>query len=42
MNMGSFREALWTGREGVVQGVEVLSRSVVNVTWCRGGCLHVV
>ena len=42
MNVGSFREAPWTGREGVVQGVEMLSRRVVNVTRCCGRCLHVV
>ena len=42
MNVGSFREVLWTGGKGLVEVAEVLSRRVVYVPGCDGGCLHVV
>ena len=42
MNVGSLREALWARGEGVIQGVEVLSRRVVYVSGRVGRSLHVV
>ena len=42
MNVGSLREALWARGEGMIKGVEVLSRRVVYVSGRVGRSLHVV
>ena len=42
VNVSPFRETPGTGREGVIEGAEVLGRGVVDMSCCVGGCLHVV